>query len=179
MKEITINLKFIDDCMSVVSKEESRYFLMGVLIKDTNGMRQYVGTNGHILVFHQEEALGENIDTEIILKPLSKIKIRKKSEEEDKYGILQIIDHETALIRSNNQKIACDIIDGTYPDFEKIIPNQETEEATKYIKFNPSYMRIVDSIIGPDAGAPQIAEDMGPCLWEKDDCKVVLMPMRI
>ena len=44
MKEITINLKFIDDCMSVVSKEESRYFLMGVLIKDTNGMRQYVGT---------------------------------------------------------------------------------------------------------------------------------------
>lgn len=179
MKEITINLKMLSDCLLGVSTEKTKYFLQGVLIRDKDGKRQYAATNGHILIVHEEEGITDSgLSEEIILKPLVKIKLGKAICPEDRYAQLQFVDRDTALIRSNQDKVVCDIIDGKFPEFEKVLPSDDTEEAKTYMKFNPKYMKILERVI-PSAGRPRAAYENSPAVWSKGDCKVVLMPLSV
>ena len=181
----TVNLRAIHDCMLATSKEETRYYLMGISIKDVDGRRHYAGTDGHILVHFDEEINGEPLNEEIILKPLVKFKVDKNDGESLLYGSLQIIDDRTALLRGVDEetKVACNIIDGTYPSYERVMPEENTPRLEQYISFNADYLKVVKKVLTVNPPAPKALNNTSPCLWEtvKALCNVqcVLMPMRV
>lgn len=178
-----VNMAAICNCMRAVSKEEARYYLGGVLIKDIDGRRHYVGTDGHVMIHFSEEIKGNLLKEEIILKPLSKIKVSKHEDVDCYiYGTLQIIDTDTAILKDLNTKIACDVIDGTYPDFWRVIPNENTEEAKEYIAFNPDFLKVVKTVLGKTPCKPQTEGEGSVCMWVGDryfsEIQCVVMPIR-
>lgn len=178
-----VNAQAINDCMKAASKEETRYYLGGVYIHDKDGQRHYVGTDGHIMVHISEKLVGdEELKEGLILKPCTKIKIGKRRDYADLAGTIQIIDKDTVLFKDNYQKIVFDIIDGNYPDYTRVVPEENTPKLKDYTAFNANYLKIVQSLTGK-VEQPQGTDNASPAMWINEvgdlQYQIVLMPMRI
>lgn len=180
METYEINTAYFQHCLQAVSKEESRYYISGVYIHDENGIRHYVGTNGHVLVHCFEPTEDKPIEKGLIIKPLSALKKNKTLST----SLLRIIDDRSAIIDSFNASVCCEIIDGQYPNYNAVIPTN-AEQQTKYVCFDHDYLKIVRSVLGKFPWP--CAEDTVSTHLFRDECfgkensgvEVVLMPIRI
>ena len=121
METYEINQDFFKKCMKAVSKDEVRYNICGVFIHDdAEGIRHYIGTNGHILVHCKEKYEGPTLMEGIIVKPTTAMGTKKCMI----HVPLQVYDESTAIMHLD-KRILCDIVDGKYPAYEKVIPTDE------------------------------------------------------
>lgn len=168
-----INLDYINAVAPAQSTEQARYYLNCVYIEDANGYRNYTATNGHILLTCKEELTP---DDERLPKGLM---LRTKAIKKPKgyiYAMGELIKPELL----NIQGVACiELIDGSYPDYERIIP-QNTSEINEYIAFDGKYLQMVEKFIDNyDIYTHPHGEGNGyAVLWENGDKRAVLMPYR-
>lgn len=174
----TINLKAIKNCLMAVSKDKEH--LTGVYVEDRGGYRHYVGTNGYILV-HAFNNLDKDdkLEKPLILKPRGKIGGIKLFD----YGWLTIINDESALIESPEIKAVFDIIDETYPSYQRVIP-YDAPEAKEYARFDDKYLKILHIILNKNYNTrPLMEERHASALWKNEidgvNYEIVLMPMRL
>ncbi|MBO5843490.1 MAG: hypothetical protein J6Q96_01320 [Bacteroidales bacterium] len=176
MKKYELNCELMNAVLPAVSKEEVRYYLMGIYIEDVDGWRNYTATDGHILLTAKEAIEGEVLEKPLVLKIKKPIASKRL-----KIGYLQIVDEYTAVI-VGEEKIAVDIIDCQYPDYRRVIPSDDTELAKEYAIFNPDLLKIVNKFIGSTNKRPIMENRMSPAMWVVEDVnlvkKAVLMPMR-
>lgn len=170
-----INTDFFKKCLRVVSKEATRYNISGIFIHDdAEGIRHYVGTNGHILVHCKEKHEGPTLEKGIIIRPTAALGTRKCC----RYVPMKVYDEQTAVI-DLNKRILCDIIDGTYPSYEKVIPTDVKPEY-EYISFNPEYLLEMKRILGSATVRPVSSSPTDPHIFRTtNEVEVVIMPMRI
>lgn len=175
METYEINQEFFKKCMKAVSKDETRYYICGVFIHDdTEGIRHYVGTNGHILVHCKEKHEGPALKEGIIVKPTTALGTKKCMI----YVPLQVYDESTAILHLD-KRILCDIVDGTYPNYEKVIPTDVKPE-TEYVAMDPEYLLLMKRILGTCTIRPLSAGPDEPHIFRKgDEIEVVIMPMRM
>lgn len=177
MDTYEINTDFFKKCLRVVVKDINHYNLRGVFIHDDKeGMRHYVGTDGHILVHCKEKANGPVLEKGMIIRPETTLGTRKCF----KYAPLKVYDESTAVIYlGSERRILCDIIDGQYPSYERVIP-VDVKPENEYVAFNPEYLIEMKRILGGCSIRPLSTGPTGPHIFRTTDkIEIVIMPMRI
>ena len=174
MEIYEINIDYFKKCMRAVSRDENIYYIGGVYIHDEDGMRHYVGTNGHILVHCKEKYEGETLEKGLIIKPTTALDQKRCL----LYVQLKIYDESTAILHMN-KRILCDILDGSYPDYKKVIPTDVKPEK-EYVAMDPEYLLLMKRILGTCSIRPLSAGPNEPHIFRMgDEIEVVIMPMRI
>lgn len=174
MKEYKINIDALNSVLPATDKKEkSRIYLNGVFVEDKDGFRHYTATDGHILFTVKDEIDGDFLEKPLILRIKKPLKYKGNV-----IGMMQVVDDETVVIKTNQEKVAVDIIDGTYPDYESVIPPEDTKKASEFALFDPEFLNKVYDFLGVRNQIPLMENANTPALYIKDNKKAVLMPMR-
>jgi DNA polymerase-3 subunit beta len=123
-------LKLIDKAKFAISTEETRYYLNGIFLhhaknQDEKDVLRAVATDGHRLA-RVEVALPEGAkDIPSVIIPRKAImEIKKILDEEDKTKTVTVALSDTKIkITGSSVVLVSKLIDGTFPDYEKVIPS--------------------------------------------------------
>lgn len=202
---VTVSSAHIDAALQAVSKEETRYYLQGVFL---DGRGFIAATNGHIAfaarctdAIDLRDVRPERLSDALpgVIVPTGALLQASKAAGRAK-GLSYVFERDNAglwWILYGSARIHFGPVDGTFPDWQRIIPTApETETAAHY---QPQYVQALGNMAkalrnnkkgdaclfhihqageGPalvtfprEAGS---VEEIGP----RDDCCAVLMPMR-
>lgn len=111
-------------CAHAMSSEETRYYLCGVYLHAVDGRLVAVGTDGHRLVRSFGADAGEaNLEYGVIL-PRKLIGLLPK-------GVVKVdLSKSKIRITVGDTVLTSKLIDGTYPDYERIIPRDYNHHVT-------------------------------------------------
>jgi DNA polymerase-3 subunit beta len=125
------NLKnIIDKTKFAISTEETRYYLNGIFIHEKEGKFIAVATDGHRLAKFVIDAPANAKDMAGVIIPRKTVlEVRKLLEETENEVELQFSDNKVVFV-FDNIKLTSKLIDGTYPDYEKVIPTNNDKEAS-------------------------------------------------
>lgn len=176
---ITVNINLLNQVQNAVNPKAFNEAIRGVRIEDDNGYRVYTGTDRHILFNARERVQDDELKTPITLKLLKAVKSKVK------YGELVLLDDkETAVIKTSDEKVACDLIDSSYPDWRRIVPF-EASKASAYTFFDPDLLKkAIGFTQAVKEEVPQQADSLSAAMWTatEDDGAVekicIVMPMR-
>lgn len=129
-----INIATLKAINLAASTEDTRYYLKGVFVEVTEQTVTYTGTNGHILLSRKEDSAEPNTLTGSWIIPSDFIKGAKPN---------RYIDHATmTLVAGPNAGTMLAFtgtitgmaapIDGTFPDYRRIIPPAVTGNPGQY-----------------------------------------------
>lgn len=112
----------IKQMMPFISKDETRYYLTGIYF-DKNKL---VATNGHILVKNETDC---KFDGCFIL-PTEVCKLISKLKDDVKFCFYKYKDkgHSNVIFKNKKVKIISKTIDGVYPNYEKVINYEDTND---------------------------------------------------
>lgn len=158
----TIETDILKAALICVSTEKHRYYLNGIYI-DPQGF--LVSTDGHrMFVAKLNDYDGE---TGFII-PTDAVKTVTKSK-----------DKEIEVYADRLGHILFDAIDGTYPDWRRVIPSETSGEVAQ---FNPAYVgdlsKMAKLLGGVYAHIHHNGEAPAGVIFERKDCFAVLMPVR-
>ncbi len=176
----TINIedltRLIDKTAFAMSLEETRYYLNGIYLhalKDEKKLRT-VSTDGHRLS-RVDMALPEGAEDipGVIIPRKTIIEIRKLLEDQEGNLDLSVSDNKI-MMKLNNVVLTSKLLDGTFPDYSRVIPEQNEKEIlvsnkllseavdrvstvstdkTRAIKINLNKDNMVVSATNPDKGS--------------------------
>jgi DNA polymerase III sliding clamp (beta) subunit (PCNA family) len=183
-KEFIGHLKKIKPFMS---KEETRYYLCGIFCTIINNELHLVATDGHRLLdinTHGRNDDGEFKTLDAII-PAAVINTICSAKGVDA-NLPLVITFTNLDVQFNfyDWSIKSKLIDGTYPDFQKIVPDVSVLEDSA--GFNSGY--IIDALkafgssgvkIGRKGDSQSPQHEPILIKGSTDDIKAVLMPMRI
>jgi hypothetical protein len=180
--KITIDRNALKSVSRFAATKDIRYYLVGILIESNPLETRLCATDGHTLAVHRADAKGDNEGEWTGILPLDAVNTLLKM----KPAIKSLKDEPITLSISDAGEIRCDwngqsiitrAIDGTFPDYRRVIP-LTLDGQPAWI--NPDYLvRIVDA-----------AKDIGAEFtfgWGGNNCSlayigqdmlVVVMPMR-
>jgi len=186
--------RIVKRCELAMSTEETRYYLNGVCLhykKESNELYA-VATNGHMLARIKLEAeVTSDKDFKYIvprdmIKQLKSIKPTKDGLElisDVTIDLDDVITFKVATDYAMSQTIEGKLVDGTFPDYERVIPDSNTHLE---IGFNPVYLEAIAKSIkdskwtngckiyfSDDNNTPAYITSM------IDGEEFVLMPMRV
>lgn len=182
---LTIDIKALKALSAFASAKDTRHYLRGVHIEATPGQVIYVAADDHrMAVLRQEVECGEQWCGEIII-PTETIKTFRFGKRDEIGG------HVWAVLAPSdggrftlngiglNQAVTFAPVDGTFPDWRKIVPIEYSEAPTM---FNWSYMADFQKFATAlDLGRPVLTsngESAAMVNFGNEDAFGVLMPMR-
>ncbi len=113
-----------------VSTEDSRPILNGILWQLRGTGSVMVATNGHRLakMSRELEGGGSSVETDLIIPPKALSQVQKLYSADT---VLQIARSENHLaFRSADREVFTSLIEGPYPNYEQVIPNDNDKTAT-------------------------------------------------
>lgn len=112
-----------------VSTEESRPILNGVLWELRDGYMRMVATNGHRLARMGISTGTSNTESsvDLIVPPVALQQVQKLFEDEDEIEVAQSGNH--LGFRAKNTEVFTRLIDGSYPNYEQVIPKDNDKIA--------------------------------------------------
>mgnify|MGYP000875863056 CR=1 FL=1 len=115
-------------CIHAISTEEVRYYLNGVYFASAGGSAVAVATDGHRLVKHATDGPP---DFAGIIVPRKAVGLLPKG------GVTVSVSDSKIRIEAGDLAIVSKLIDGTFPDYERVIPQNND----KIITFGSEDMR--------------------------------------
>jgi len=111
-----------------VSTEESRPILNGVLWELRDGRMQMVATNGHRLArMALSSGASSAPSADFIVPPGALNQVERLFEDEDDLQVARNGNH--LGFRSGSRQVYTRLIEGTYPNYEQVIPKENDKEA--------------------------------------------------
>ena len=144
MYRATVSLKALIASACAASTEVTRYYLCGVCVEISARQAIYVATDGHILFAHREAVEPDNdlVGTWII--PSETIKAAKGRKSPVDFAILEGEPGKLELLLKvpDGPDLEFKAIDGTFPDWRRIIP-PETKQGLRFLvpSFNPDHLK--------------------------------------
>lgn len=108
-----------------ISHEETRYYLNGVSIRTFEEIVRIAATDGHRLMFEDINDWKANDVDQIIPRALVKILTTSKED-----GVLDVFENLYASFKTSQTTTISRLIDGTFPQFERVVPQTETGTMT-------------------------------------------------
>lgn len=111
-------------CKTAISHDDTRAYLTGLFCHSQNGNLTFAGTDGHRLCKVETEIKANDVNAIIpraVFDLISKIK-------EDHFQLY--IKETRIIIKTTNTEYAGKLIDGTFPDYERVIPKDNDKEIT-------------------------------------------------
>lgn len=124
--------RMIGKILFAVSSEESRFQLNGALLKLRDSHLELVATDGHrlALVDQEIESLGGDGDgtrEDSVLVPRKALQELQRFESDEPVGY-QRGEHHLSF-RLGNRELICRILEGTFPDYERVIAKDNDKKA--------------------------------------------------
>jgi len=128
-----------------VSTEESRPVLNGVLWEVRDGEMRMVATNGHRLARMRIPA-GPSVETttQFIVPPAALQQVQRLFKEEDQVTVAREQNH--LGFKAGNAEVYTRLIEGTYPNYEQVIPKDNDKSAVIQRKLLESAVRRVAAV---------------------------------
>ncbi len=112
-----------------MAQQDIRYYLNGLLLVVTGKEIRVVATDGHRLAYASEEINGTHSPMEVILPRKSIIELSKLlSDNDDSLDIL--LSPNQAIFKFNKIELVSKLIDGKFPDYERVIPQNHNKVIT-------------------------------------------------
>ncbi len=121
-------LKLIHHVAFAASTEESRPILNGVLWELREDRMRMVATNGHRLAKMDIEASGGSAAADLIVPPKALEQIRRLFTAADEIDIARSENH--LGFQSGETRVFTRLIEGPYPNYEQVIPQENDKSAT-------------------------------------------------
>jgi DNA polymerase-3 subunit beta len=118
--------RMIGKVIFAVSTEESRFQLNGALLKLKDGGVEMVATDGHRLAL-VENASKEGESAEGVLVPRKALQELLRFEDEGNVIFLRGEHH--LCFKLGRRELTCRILEGTFPDYERVISKSNDKEA--------------------------------------------------
>ena len=173
--QFTIDAKLIRAAMACQAKNDVRYYLTGILIAKNGDV---VGCDGHAL-FRGTHAWTENdsvIGDDFIISINGTIPVKAES------VTFNIGDNIPTASTDNGKMFTCEVLEGKYPDYNKVIPSKDSDQYSTVLNFNASLLAKAEKVFGKDA--PIALHHRGPnnsilieCAKMPETC-LVIMPMK-
>lgn len=184
---ITIQKDALKAVSRFAAKADVRYYLVGVYVEASATETRLVATDGHTMLVHRSKV--ENTHTWKGIIPLATVQaiLKHKSAYEKKGHTLPVELSECggteARIDYAGQAFIFQPIDGTFPDYRRVIPETISGEPACY---QPEYLqRVADAAKDLGAmlhGTPTYSvgyNGNGPAVFGiNDSCMAVIMPVR-
>jgi DNA polymerase-3 subunit beta len=135
-------MEMISHTIFSISDDETRYFMNGVFMEKENDHLVMVGTDGRRLSYMGREFEGNLPDFPgIIVPPKILLLIKKLASGEGNIQI-SVID-KSIFVKFDNQKISSSLIDGQFPNYRKVIPeNQDNRVVINKEYFSNALRRV-------------------------------------
>lgn len=120
--------EMISQTIFAVSDDETRYFMNGVYVEQHDGKLAMVATDGRRLSY-----IGRSIETAttafdgVIVPPKILQLIRKLSSGEGNLSLA--VSDKSIFVQFDSQKISSTLIEGQFPNYRRVIPELQTQEA--------------------------------------------------
>lgn len=109
-----------------MAQQDIRYYLNGLLLVVNGAEMRVVATDGHRLAFASEALQEEQPRSELILPRKTVLELSRQLADNDEP--LEIVLTPTqAQFRFGNIELVSKLIDGKFPDYERVIPQQHTK----------------------------------------------------
>lgn len=133
LKQMIINTIF------AVSDDQTRYFMNGVCIKKIAGALLFVATDGRRLSYIKKDFNLNGDDSNEIIVPTKILNIINKRLSEN--GNVSIgFDEKSVFFNFDNYKFSSPLIDGKFPNYERVIPENQTSS------FEVNRVELLDAI---------------------------------
>ncbi len=121
-------MEMITQTSFAVSDDETRYFMNGVFLEKKENSFIMVATDGRRLSFIKKEfdSVSENIENSII--PVKILGLIKKLASGEGEFLIAIFD-KTFFIKFDNNKIYSNLIEGQFPNYQRVIPDKQEQVA--------------------------------------------------
>jgi DNA polymerase-3 subunit beta len=128
----TLDLNILRAANMAASTEQTRYYLNGVCVELTATATTYIATDGHILFAYRQEIANDLIGTWII--PSTIIKQIKTNKHNPYVTLSRVDDTSTGSVHlklENGIALVFEPIDGTFPDWRRVIPRNASDQGYK------------------------------------------------
>ena len=135
--------RLIDKTRFAISTEETRYYLNGIFLHSINNELRSVATDGHRLACIKSDLPSGAEEMPSIIIPRKTVgEIRKLIEDSSDDLIVKVSDTKIQFILKDVQ-LTSKLIDGTFPDYERVIPKNNDKELSIETKiFSSSIDRV-------------------------------------
>jgi DNA polymerase-3 subunit beta len=182
---ITIQKNALKAVSRFASKDDIRYYLVGVYVEATETETRLVATDGHTLLVHRSIAANTHRWSGIIpLDTVNAILKHKTASKKVDFSIeLSECGGTEARIDYAGQAFIFKPVDGKFPDYTRVIPREISGEAACY---QPEYLqRVYDAAVDLGAVTHKIGRfamgyngNSGTVCAINDDCLAIVMPLR-
>lgn len=122
--------RLIDKTKFAISTEETRYYLNGIYVHAHNGLLRAVATDGHRLALSEMDApQGADGLPGVIIPRKTIAEIRRLIDGGDGDVSLSVSEAKIRFTYGS-AVLTSKLIDGTFPDYERVIPKGNTKELT-------------------------------------------------
>ncbi|MFZ3089090.1 MAG: DNA polymerase III subunit beta [Nitrospirota bacterium] len=126
-KLISLEKKPLSDMIKktlfAVGENDTRYILNGALLNLTKNSIQFVGTDGHRLAVIKKEIKG-GAETTAIIPKKALIEVKRLIDEEGDENIEMGFGKNLVLFKKGNTEIISRLMEGTYPNYQQVIPQK-------------------------------------------------------
>ncbi len=120
-------LEMISNTIFAVSNDETRYFMSGVYLENSDNKVNMVASDGKRLSFISKPLDSKIADFNDIIIP-TKILILLKKLLTGEGNISVCITEKNIFIKFRNHKISSSLIEGQFPNYQRVIPEQQEYE---------------------------------------------------
>ncbi|MGB1361325.1 MAG: DNA polymerase III subunit beta [Alphaproteobacteria bacterium] len=119
--------EMINNTSFAISNEETRYYLNGIFLQEADGQLVAVATDGHRLAKSETAAPeGAKGMPEVIIPKKAINELNKMLEQTDSEVEIKLSDSKIKF-QVNSAVITTKLVDGTFPDYKRVIPSGNPE----------------------------------------------------
>ena len=141
--QFTIDAKLIRAAMACQAKNDVRHGLTGILIAKNGDV---VGCDGHAL-FRGNQVWTENdsvIGEDLIIVINGTIPAKA-------VAVTFNIGNIPTASTDNGKMFTCEVLEGKYPDYNKVIPSKDSDQYSTVLNFNATLLAKAEKVFGKDA----------------------------
>lgn len=109
-----------------MAQQDIRYYLNGLLLVAQGGELRLVATDGHRLAYASEEIGGTHERIEVILPRKTVLELSRQLADNDEALEISLTPSQ-ARFSFGDVEFVSKLIDGKFPDYERVIPQQQTK----------------------------------------------------
>nr|WP_318283111.1 MULTISPECIES: DNA polymerase III subunit beta [unclassified Ochrobactrum] len=113
-----------------ISTEETRYYLNGVFMHRDGEHLAFVATDGHRLALMKLDAPAGSDGVPSIIIPRRTVALLQHFAEGDEEIVLKLSERKMRIVLPDGTAITSKLIDGTYPDYQRVIPTSNDKSYT-------------------------------------------------
>lgn len=113
-----------------ISTEETRYYLNGVFMHRDGEHLAFVATDGHRLALMKLDAPAGSDGVPGIIIPRRTVALLQHFAEGDEEIVLKLSERKMRIVLPDGTAITSKLIDGTYPDYQRVIPTSNDKSYT-------------------------------------------------